>query len=102
MQQHELREAARPALPTAETPSSADIVSGRGRLANARSGNVSYWDKATIQAKTSVTQFNDSEMLVSLIATCRRFRLLLNEERSRFAQVFDGTCLARDGVLYCR
>jgi hypothetical protein len=49
-----------------------------------------------------VTEFNDSEMLVSLIAACRRFRLLLNEERSRFAQVFDGTCLARDGVLYCR
>lgn len=45
MQQHELREAARPALSTAETPSSADIVGGRGRLANARSGNVSYWDE---------------------------------------------------------
>jgi hypothetical protein len=37
------------------------------------------WDKATIQAKRFVTEFNDSEMLVSLIAACRRFRLLLNE-----------------------
>jgi hypothetical protein len=40
---------------------------------------VRKWDKATIQAKTSVTEFNDSEMPVSLIAACRRFRLLLNE-----------------------
>jgi hypothetical protein len=36
------------ALPTAERPRIADIVRRRGRLANSRSGNVSYWDKATI------------------------------------------------------
>ena len=97
-----LRETGQPALPTVEALPNADIVDGRWQLVNGLSANGGFWDKATIQAKTSVTQFNDSEMLVSLIATCRRFRLLLNEERSRFAQVFDGTCSARDGIMYCR
>jgi hypothetical protein len=57
----------------------ADRVDRPSKPSDAGSGNVGFWDKATIQAKTSVTEFNDSEMLVSLIAACRRFRLLLNE-----------------------
>jgi len=66
-------------LEMAVVPRIADMIGGPDRLANTKPTNVRNWDKATIQAKTSVTEFNDSEMPVSLIAACRRFRLLLNE-----------------------
>jgi hypothetical protein len=46
--QHELRAAARPALPTVKAPPTADIVGGRGQLIKSRSGNDSFWDAASI------------------------------------------------------